>query len=84
MFDWQQNLLHAQEFQKQAYNKGVRPCRYGLSEKIQLNSKYTKKKQNEKLNTKIFNLFQVFYQVEKPVYKLKQSVRWKIYNIFYI
>lgn len=34
-----QNLLHTKNVQKQAYNKGVKPCSYAPGEKIWLNSK---------------------------------------------
>lgn len=37
-----QNLLHAQELQKQAHNKSVKPCSYVVSEKVWLNGKYIK------------------------------------------
>ena len=38
------NLHHAQEFQKRAYDKGVKPRSYASSNKIWLNSKYIKTK----------------------------------------
>ena len=52
-----QNLLHAQDLQKQTYDKGVKLWKYGLSEKIWLNSKYIKMEQNWKLEVKFFELF---------------------------
>ena len=51
------NLHHAQEFQKRAYNKGVKPRSYVPSDKVWLNSKYIKIKQNRKLEAKFFGLF---------------------------
>ena len=36
------NLDHAQELQKQVYNKDVKPKSYTLSDKVWLNSKYIK------------------------------------------
>ena len=48
----QQNLHHAQELQKQAYNKGVKPWSYALGNKIWLSSKHFKTKQNRKLKAK--------------------------------
>ena len=39
---YQQNLFHAQELQKRAHNKDVKPQSYALGEKIWLNSKYIK------------------------------------------
>ena len=52
-----QNLLHAQELQKRANNKGVKNRSYALSQKIWLNSKYIKTKRNKKLINKFFGLF---------------------------
>ena len=40
------NIYHAQKFQKQAHNKGVKPGNYVLGDKIWLNGKYIKTKQN--------------------------------------
>ena len=42
----QQNLLHAQKLQKKAHNKGMKPRSYAPEEKVWLNSKYIKTKQN--------------------------------------
>ena len=59
------NLHHAQELQKQDYNKGVKPKSYAPGDKFWLNSKYLKTKQNQKLKTKFFGLFWVLHSVEK-------------------
>ena len=80
----QKNFYHAQELQKPAHNKGVKPRNYALGDKIWLNSKYIKTKQNRKLEAKFFGLFQVLYPVEKQAYKLKLSRKWKIHNIFHV
>ena len=40
----QENLYHAQEFQKQTHNKDVKPRSYALGDKVWLNSKYIKTK----------------------------------------
>ena len=45
----QQNLLHACKLQKRVHNKGVKPQSYAPGEKVWLNSKYIKTKQNWKL-----------------------------------
>ena len=42
----QNNLHHAQELHKQAHNKGVKLRNYTLNDKVWLNSKYIKIKQN--------------------------------------
>ena len=65
------NLYHAQEFQKRAYNKGVKPRSYTLGDKVWLNSKYIKIKHNRKLEVKFFGLFRVLHPVGKQVYKLE-------------
>lgn len=41
-----ENLQHAQEFQKWAHNKGKKPKSYALGDKVWLNRKYIKTKQN--------------------------------------
>ncbi len=42
-----QNLLHTQELQKRAHDKGVKSCSYAPGEKLWLNSKYIKTKRNK-------------------------------------
>ena len=79
-----ENFHHTQELQKRAYNKGVKPKNYALDDKIWLNSKYIKTKQNRKLETKFFGLFWVLHPVRKQAYKLEFPRKWKIYNVFYI
>ena len=66
----QQNLLHAQEFQIKAHDKSLQPRSYAPGEKIWLNSKYIKTKQNQKLKTKFFSPFQILHLVGKQAYKL--------------
>ena len=68
-----ENLHHAQEFQKWAHNKGVKPQSYSPGEKVWLNSKYIKTKRNRKLEAKFFGLFQVLHLVRKQAYKLELS-----------
>ena len=60
-----ENLYHAQELQKQAHNKSVKPKSYASSDKVWLNSKYIKTKQNRKLEAKFFERFQVLHLVGK-------------------
>ena len=52
-----QNLLHAQDFQKRAHDKGQKPQSYVPDEKVWLNSKYIKNKRNRKLEAKVFRPF---------------------------
>ena len=78
------NLYHAQKLYKQAYNKDVKPRSYAPNDKIWLNSKYIKTKQNQKLEAKFFGIFQVLYPVEKQAYKLKLPRKWRIHDIFHV
>ena len=66
-----ENLHHAQELQKRAHDKGVRPRSYTPGNKVLLNSKHIKTKQNRKLEAKFFGPFQVLHPVRKQVYKLE-------------
>ena len=61
----QQNLFHAQELQKRAHDKNVKPRSYALGEKVWLNSKYIKTKRNQKLEAKFFGLFWILHPVGK-------------------
>ncbi len=59
------NLPHIQDLQKQYYNKHVKPRSYAPGEKIWLNSKYIKIKQNRKIEAKFFRPYRVLHQVGK-------------------
>ena len=78
------NLHHAQELQKQAYYMGVKPRSYAFSDKVWLNSKYIKTKQNRKLEAKCFRPFWVLHLVGKQAYKLKLPKKGKIHNVFHV
>ena len=80
----QQNLLHAQKLQKRAHDKSVKPQSYVSGEKIWLNRKCIKTKQNQKLEAKLFGLFQILYLVGKQAYKFDLFTKWKIYDVFYV
>ena len=67
----QKNLYHAQELQKQAYNKGVKAKSYAPGDKVWLNGKYIKTKCNQNLEAKFFGPFLILYPVGKQAYKLK-------------
>ena len=60
-----ENLYHAQELQKRAHNKRVKPRSYAPDEKIWLNSKYIKTKCNQKLEAKYFGPFRVLHPIGK-------------------
>ena len=79
-----ENLHHAQELQKQAHDKGVKPRSYAPGNKVWLNSKYIKTKQNRKLEAKFFGPFRVLHPVGKQAYKLELLKKWKIHNVFYM
>ena len=78
------NLHHAQELQKQAHNKGIKPKSYTSSDKVWLNSKYFKTKRNRKLEAKFFGPFQVLHPIGKQVYKLKLPKWWRMHNVFHV
>ena len=61
----QQNLHHAQELQKQAHDKGVKPRSYAPGDKVWLSSKHLKTKRNRKLEAKFLGLFRVLHLVGK-------------------
>ena len=67
----QENLHHAQEFQKRAHDKGVKPWSYAPSKKVWLNSKYIKTKQKQKLEAEFFGPFRMLHPVGKQVFKLE-------------
>ena len=80
----QKNLYHTQGLLKQVYNKNVKPRSYISSDKVWLDSKYIKTKQNRMLEAKLFEPFWVLYLIGNQIYKLKLLKKWKIYNIFYV
>ena len=78
------NFYHAQELQKQAHNKGVKPRSYAPGDKVWLNSKYIKTKQNRKLEAKFFGPFRVLHPVGKQAYKLELPRKWRIHDVFHV
>ena len=80
----QQNLHHAQELQKQAHDKDVKPQSYVTGGKIWLSSKQLKIKRNRKLEAKFFGLFWVLHPVDKQAYKLELPKKWRIHDVFYV
>ena len=80
----QQNLHHAQELQKQAHDKGVKPQSYASGNKVWLSSKHLRNKRNHKLEAKFLNLFQVLHPVGKQAYKFELPKKWRIHDIFHI
>ena len=84
MFVCRENLHHAQELQKRAHDKGVKPRSYLPGDKVWLNSKYIKTKRNRKLEAKFFKLFRVLHPVGKQAYKLELPKKWRIHDLFYM
>ena len=80
----QENLHYAQELQKQAHDKEVKPQSYFLGERVWLNSKYIKTKRNWKLEAKFFGPFWVLHPVGKQACKLELPRNWRIYNVFHV
>ena len=79
-----ENLHHAQELQKRAHDKGVKPRSYAPSDKVWLNSKYIKTKRNRKLEAKFFGPFRVLHPVGKQAYKLELPRKWRIHDVFHV
>ena len=80
----QENLHHAQELQKRAHDKGVKPRSYAPGEEVWLNSKYIKTKRNRKLEAKFFGSFRVLHPVGKEAYKLELRKKWRIHDVFHV
>ena len=78
------NLHHAQELQKQAHNKGVKPWSYVPGKKVWLNSKFIKTKQNRKLEAKFFGPFRVLHPVGKQAYELELPKKWRMHDVFHV
>ena len=79
-----ENLKHVKELQKQYHDEHAKPRSYAPSNKVWLNSKYIKTKQNRKLEAKFFSLFKVLHPVEKQVYKLELPKRWRFHDVFHL
>ena len=79
-----ENLLHTQELQKWVHNKGVKSRCYTPGDKVWLNSKYIKTKQNRKLEPKFLGLFQILNLIGNQAYKLELLKKWKIHYILYV
>ena len=80
----QQNLHHAQELQKRAHDKGVKPRSYAPGDKVWLSSKHLKTKRNCKLEAKFLGPFRVLHPVGKQAYKLELLKKWRIHDIIHV
>lgn len=54
---YEQNLFYTLKLQKQVYDKEVKSKNYILGKKVQLNSKYIRRKQNQKFEVRFFDYF---------------------------
>lgn len=54
---YKQNLFYTLKLQKQVYDKEVKSKNYILGKKVQLNSKYIRRKQNQKFEARFFDYF---------------------------
>ena len=79
-----EDLYHAQELQKRAHDKGVKPQSYAPGKKVWLKSKYIKTKRNRKLEAKFFGPFRVLHPVGKQAYKLELPKKWRIHDVFHV
>lgn len=70
-----QNIQHALELQKCYHDKHGKPKSYASEDKVWLNNKYIKTKQNRKLEFKFFEPFQILHPVGKQAYKLELPKR---------
>ena len=70
-----ENLHNVQNLQKQAHDKSTKARSYAPSNKVWLNSKYIKTKQNRKLEAKFYGPFRVWHPMAKQAYKLKLPKR---------
>ena len=78
-----ENLHHAHKLQKRDHNKGVKPKSYAPGDKVWLNNKYLKTKQNRKLEAKFLEPFWVIHLIGKQAYKLEFLKKW-IHNVFHM
>ena len=62
----------------------MKPRSYALGDRVWLNSKYIKTKQNWKLETKFFGPLGVLHPVKKQAYKLELSTKWRIHDVFHL
>ena len=67
MIVYRKNLYYTQKLQKRTYDKNVKPKNFIFNNKVWLKTKYIKTKQNQKLETKFFKPFQIFYLIRKQV-----------------
>ena len=62
----------------------MKPKSYSPGDKVWLNSKYIKTKQNRKLEAKFFGPFRVLHLVGKQAYKLELPKKWRIPDVFHM
>ena len=58
--------------------------KYVIGDHVWLRSKNIRTKRNKKLEWKQFESFEIFDKINKQVYKLVLSTRWRIHNVFHV
>ncbi len=80
-----ENLYYTQKLQKWHHDKVTKSRSYVPGDKVWLDSKYIKtKNQNCKLEAKFFGPFRVLHLVKKQAYKLEFPKKERIHNIFHV
>lgn len=77
-------LQKAQHDQAKNKNNKMKSRNYKISEKVYLNGKNIRTKQNNKLKWKMFGPFEIINIKNMQAYKLALLPHWKIHNIFHV
>ena len=81
---FQKILNHVQIRQKKYANVRMKFMKYVIDDHVWLRSKNIRTKRNRKLEWKQFESFEIFDKIDKQVYKLVLSTRWRIHNVFHV
>ena len=80
----QKILSHAQTKQKKYADARMKFMKYAIDDHVWLRSKNIRTKRNRKLEWKQFESFEILDKMNKQVYKLALSTRWRIHNVFHV
>ena len=80
----QKILSHAQIKQKKYADARMKSMKYAIDDHVWLRSKNIRTKRNKKLEWKQFEPFEVLDKINKQIYKLALSTRWRIHNVFHV
>ena len=81
---FQKVLSHAQIKQKKYADVRMKFMKYAIDDHVWLRNKNIRTKRNKKLEWKQFESFEIFDKINKQVYKLVLSTRWRIHNVFHV